>query len=49
MPQALSCAALCSALLGDDENYRKYYRQAVSAGYDGNKIKNIMAQLNPDL
>ena len=49
MPQALSCAALCSALLGDDENYRKYYRQAVSAGYDGNKIKNILAQLNPDL
>lgn len=49
MPQALSCAAMCCALLGDDENYRKYYRQAVSAGYDGNKIKSVLAQLNPDL
>lgn len=48
MPQALSCAAICCALLGDEEAYRKYYRQAVSAGYDGNKIKNAIAALDPD-
>lgn len=48
MPQALSCAALCCGLLDDDEGYRKYYRQAVSAGYDGNKIKNTLAYMNPD-
>lgn len=48
MPQALSCAAICCSLLGDEEAYRKYYRQAVSAGYDGNKIKNAIAALDPD-
>ena len=47
MPQALGCAAVCCALLDDDEGYRKYYRQAVAAGYDGNKIKSTLANLNP--
>ena len=45
MPQALSCAAICCALLDDEEEYRKYFRMAVSAGYDGNKIKNAVAAL----
>ncbi|MBO5324322.1 MAG: tetratricopeptide repeat protein [Oscillospiraceae bacterium] len=49
MPQALGCAAICCGLLDDDEGYRKYYRQAVSAGYDGNKIKNNLAYLNPGI
>ena len=49
MPQALSCAAICCAMLDDDEGYRRYYRQAVSAGYDGNKIKQTVAHLNPDI
>jgi hypothetical protein len=48
MPQALGCAAVCSAMLGNEEEYRSYYRQAVSAGYDGNKIKNTIAALNPE-
>ena len=48
MPQALGCAAVCCALLGSEEEYRSYYRQAVSAGYDGNKIKNTIAALNPE-
>jgi tetratricopeptide (TPR) repeat protein len=48
MPQALGCAAVCCALLDDDEGYRKYYRQAVAAGYDGNKIKSTLANLNPE-
>ena len=48
MPQALGCAAICCALMNYEEEYRKYYRQAVSAGYDGSKIKNAIASLNPD-
>ena len=34
--------------LYSEEEYRNYYRQAVSAGYDGNKIKNTIAALNPE-
>jgi tetratricopeptide (TPR) repeat protein len=49
MPQALSTAAICSALLGSEEEYKNYYRRAVSAGYDGNKIKNAIKALNPEL
>lgn len=48
LPQALGCAAICSALLGNDEEYRNYYRRAVAAGYDGSKIKNAIAALDPD-
>lgn len=48
MPQALSCAAICCALLDDEDAYRKYYRQAVAAGYDGNKIKNAIRALDPN-
>lgn len=46
MPQALSCAAICSALLGETEDYERYYRQAVANGYDGNKIKNAIKALD---
>lgn len=45
MPQALSCAAICCALLENEEDYRKYYRQAVAAGYDGNRIKKFISDL----
>ena len=48
LPQALGGAAICSALLGNDEEYRNYYRRAVAAGYDGSKIKNVIAALDPD-
>lgn len=47
MPQALSCAAICCALLGDQDSYETYYRQAVANGYDGRKIKNAIDVLNP--
>ena len=49
MHQALSCAAVCCALLGEETEYKKYYRQAVAAGYDGNTIKRTITNLNPDL
>jgi tetratricopeptide (TPR) repeat protein len=49
MPQALGCAAVCCAMLGDEDGYRNYYRQAVSAGYDGSKIKETVRALSADL
>lgn len=45
MPQALSTAAMCCALMEDEEGYNRYYRQAVSNGYDGKKIKDTIQQL----
>lgn len=48
MPQALGCAAICCALLGETEDYERYYRQAVANGYDGNKIKNTIRSLDPE-
>lgn len=48
MPQALSCAAICSALLGDEAAYEGYYRRAVASGYDGRKIKNALENLRRD-
>lgn len=49
MPQALSTAAICCALLGDREAYEVYYRQAVANGYDGAKIKNFLKAMDPEL
>lgn len=49
MPQALSSAAICSALLDDQEKYERYYRQAVACGYDGKKIKNAIQNMDPSL
>ena len=45
MKQALSTAAVCSALLGCEEDYQRYYRQAVANGYDGAKIKQVVESL----
>lgn len=47
MTQALSCAAVCCGLLEDQKGYEKYYRQAVAHGYDGRKIKQLLARMNP--
>lgn len=49
MPQALSTAAICFALLGSEQEYRDYYRRAVAAGYDGQKIKDAIKNLDPTL
>ena len=49
LPQALSTAAICSKLLGDEDAYSSYYRRAVAAGYDGNKIKQVIRQLDSDI
>ena len=46
MPQALSTAAICAKLLGFDGDYDQYYRRAVAAGYDGDKIKRVIKQLD---
>lgn len=49
MPQALSTAAICAKLLCLDEEYEQYYRRAVAAGYDGDKIKRVIKQLDANL
>ena len=49
LPQALSTAAICARLLGDDEAYTGFYRRAVAAGYDGDKIKRVIRQLDADI
>lgn len=49
MPQALSTAAICAKLLDDEESYASYYRRAVAAGYDGEKIKHVIRRMNSDL
>ena len=46
MVQALSNAALCCALTGRDEDYKAYYRRAVSNGYDGRKIKAYLERMS---
>ena len=45
LPQALSAAAICCKLLGDEEGYDSYYRRAVAAGYDGATIKKAIKKL----
>ncbi len=49
MPQALSLASMCCALLKDTAGYENYYRKAVSAGYDGRKIKQMLHSMDPTL
>lgn len=49
IPQALGTSAICFALMGQEEEYREYYRRAVAAGYDGQKIKQAIANLDPEL
>ena len=46
LPQALGTAAICSKLLGNEADYDLYYRRAVAAGYDGDKIKRVIKQLD---
>ena len=46
MPQALSTAAICAKLLGDESAYESYYRRAVAAGYDGDRIKRVIKKLD---
>lgn len=46
LTQALSNAALCCAMLKDQEGYEKYYKRAVANGYDGTKIKNFLARMD---
>lgn len=48
MKQALSTAALCCAMLKDQDGYEKYYQRAVANGYDGSKIKNFLASMDPN-
>lgn len=46
--QALTTAAICCGILGKNEEYEQYYRQAVSNGADGNVIKDILKNMNPN-
>lgn len=46
LPQALSTAAICCKLLGYEADYETYYRRAVAAGYDGEKIKRVIKKLD---
>lgn len=48
MPQALSTAAICCGLLGDEEGYQKYYRLAVANGYDGRRIKATLQRMQEE-
>jgi len=49
MRQALTTAAICCGILGYEEEYEQYYRQAVSNGADGNAIKEIIKNMDPSL
>lgn len=49
MRQALTTAAICCGILGYSEEYEQYYRQAVSNGADGNAIKDIIKNMDPNL
>lgn len=49
MRQALTTAAMCCALLGYDEQYKSYYRQAVANGANGAAIKDKIKNLDPSL
>lgn len=49
MRQALTTAALCCGILGYEEKYEQYYRQAVSNGADGNAIKESIKNMDPSL
>ena len=49
MVQALSTAAICCALIGETEDYERYYRQAVTKGYDGKKIKATIQALDTSI
>lgn len=46
--QALGCACICCGLLDDKEGYEKYYRLAVSNGYDGRQLKATLQRLQEE-
>ncbi|MBQ9083978.1 MAG: tetratricopeptide repeat protein [Clostridia bacterium] len=46
MPQALNSMAVCHYMLGNMDEYQKYYRQAVSAGSDGPRLKAYIKSLD---
>ena len=49
MRQALTTAAICCGVLGYQEEYEQYYRQAVANGAEGNVIKEIIKKLDASL
>lgn len=49
MHQALNAMAICSYMLGNRADYETYYRQAVSNGSDGKKLKAFIQSLDPTL
>lgn len=49
MPQALNAMAICHYMLGDQGEYERYYRMAVSSGSDGNALKRYIASLDPEV
>lgn len=49
MSQALNSMAICHYMLGNREEYQRYYRLAVSAGSDGERLKAFIASLDPEL
>lgn len=49
MTYALSGLATCYAMLGDRENYEKFYRMAVTLGYDGKRLKQYIRDLEPTM
>lgn len=49
LKEALATAAVCHGLWNDKELFESYYRRAVTAGYDGKKIKQRIKELDPTL
>lgn len=47
--QAHNALAICSYMLGDREAYERHYRQAVSNGANGERIKAFLASLDADI
>lgn len=46
---ALSGKAICYYMLGRQKEYEQAYREAVTAGYDGTKLKNYIRKLDASL
>ena len=49
MPQALNAMTICHYMLGNQAEYERYYRQAVSCGSDPEKLKKYLKSLDPSL
>ena len=46
---ALNAMAVCNYMLGDYEEYERWYRQAVASGSDPTDLKNYIVSLDPSL